>query len=80
MTGDRVDVIGVSDGTASFLVTDAQVLQVSEPAIGGIGGSGSSFVVLAVDMATSLRLAEAIASGSLEVIRSTGAAAVEANG
>ena len=72
VAGDRVDVIGGTDGQARFLVTDAEVLEVAAPSGGGIGGIGSSFVVLAVDTAGSLRLAEALDAGAIEVIRSTG--------
>jgi Flp pilus assembly protein CpaB len=74
VAGDRVDVIGVEDGAASLLVTDASVIRVSDEPSGGLGGAGPSFVVLAVDTAQSLRLAEAMHSGNIEVVRSTGAA------
>ncbi|HEY7705267.1 MAG TPA: RcpC/CpaB family pilus assembly protein [Acidimicrobiia bacterium] len=78
--GDRVDVIGVQDGIASFLVTDAEVLQISAGSSGGLGGVGSSYLVVAVDNASSLRLAEAIAAGTVEVIRSTGSNSEGASG
>lgn len=74
--GDRVDVISVSDGVASFVATDLEVISVAEGAAGGIGSISAYHVVVNVDASTALRLAEALDGRSLEVIRSTGALAV----
>lgn len=72
--GDRVDIIEVEGRTATYLVTDAEVLAVPPPAATGIAGGLRSFsVTIAVDDETALRLAVAIRSGQLEVVRSTGA-------
>jgi len=76
--GDRVDVIEVRDGTASYLVTDAEVLAVpAGDQRGGLGTLSRFSVTLAVDDVTALRLAAALSSGSLDVVRSTGSSAVQ---
>lgn len=75
--GDRVDVITVRDGAASYLVTDAEVLAVPDSGSrGGLGTLSRFSVTLAVDEEIALRLAEALRAGALEVVRSTGARAV----
>lgn len=74
--GDRVDVIDVVDGEAAFVMADAQVLTVSSPPTsGGItsGAAGDFFVVVEVDARQALAVAEALADGKVEVVRSTGA-------
>ena len=73
--GDRVDVIAVDDGSASYVLTDAQVLAVSG-GDGGLTGTGTFSVTVAVDADSALRVAEAIRAGGIDVVRSTGAAAV----
>lgn len=75
-TGDRVDVIEVREGSARYLVTDAEVLAVPDPAGGSALGTAlrTFSITLAVDDETALRLAIAIRDGHLEVVRSTGAA------
>jgi Flp pilus assembly protein CpaB len=70
--GDRIDVITVRKGVARYVVTNAEVVAVS-----GVDSSISSSgftVTIAVDGATSLRLASALNLGDLEIVRSTGAA------
>lgn len=78
--GDRVDVISVDDGVASYVAADLVVVSVAEPSGGGIGGTGGFHIVVSVDADQALRLAEAMESGSVEVLRSTGAAPVETGG
>lgn len=72
--GDRVDVIEVRDGEAVYLMTDAEVLDVPER-VGatGLGGLQTFSVTLAVDAESALRLALALATGDLALVRSTGA-------
>lgn len=70
--GDVVDVISVGDDGPVYAVTGAEVVGVASES-GGIGAVGGYFVVLAVDAAEALDLARAIDSGSIEVIRSSGA-------
>lgn len=75
--GDRVDVIEVSDGTARFLATDAEVLDVTTDVGSAIGALGGFGVVLAVEAETALDVARALATGSLDVVRSTGAEPID---
>jgi Flp pilus assembly protein CpaB len=71
--GDRVDIIEVVDRSATYLVTAAEVLAVPPMQSAGIAGGLRSFsVTVAVDDATALRLAVALRSGQLEIVRSTG--------
>jgi Flp pilus assembly protein CpaB len=71
--GDRVDVIEVDGRSASYLVTDAEVLAVPAATSSGIAGALSAFsVTVAVDDEVALRLAVAIRAGQLELVRSTG--------
>lgn len=73
--GDRVDVIAVRDEIAGFVVAGVEVLSV--------GGGGSGFgamdhhLVVAVDANQALALAEAMAAGPIDVVRSTGAPGLE---
>lgn len=72
--GDRVDVIAVSGGAASYVVTDAPVLATSgQSDRGALGGLAEFSVTLAVDDRSALRLAAALHGDALEVVRSTGA-------
>lgn len=74
--GDRVDVISVSDATADYVATDLEVVSVAEGAAGAIGAVSSYHVVVSVDADQALALAEALDSGSVELVRSTGSEAV----
>lgn len=74
--GDVVDVISVGAGGAAYVVTGVELVGVAAES-GGIGSVGGYFVVLAVDGTQALDLASAIDSGSLEVIRSSGALPIE---
>lgn len=85
--GDVVDVIdgGENAGAASYAVTGVQVVAVSKPTTGGIGGSSakSSITVALPDGAqpdgqAALRVATAIDHGKVQIVRSTGAAALPA--
>ncbi len=79
VAGDRVDVIAVRDGRAAYLVTAAPVLAVPDGDVrAGLGALQAFAVTLAVDDAEALRLAAALRTGDLEVIRSTGAPPVAA--
>ncbi len=71
--GDLVDIIAVSDGSARYVVTGAQVLEVPTAETGGLVGATDFFVVIAVDADTALAVAEALQADSLEIILSTGA-------
>jgi Flp pilus assembly protein CpaB len=72
VAGDRVDVIAVRDGVAAFVIADAEVLAVPIDTDRSLAAS-EHYLVVAVDAAEALALAEAMAEGSVDVIRSTGA-------
>lgn len=76
--GDRVDVIEVRDGDPTYVVTDAEVLDVPAAEQRGIAALEQFSVTLAVDDRTALRLAAALRAGTLDVVRSTGASPVAA--
>lgn len=71
--GDLVDVIATENGIARFVAVGAPVLAVPSAERRGITGGNSYFVVVAVDADTALRLAQAVDSGSIDVVVSTGA-------
>jgi Flp pilus assembly protein CpaB len=77
--GDRVDVIDVVDGTATFVVTDAEVARIAgDSSPGGITGGATQefFVVVLVDAPGALAVAQAVADGTVDIVVSTGAAPV----
>ena len=74
--GDRVDVIVVRSGIASYVTVDTEVISVSTGA-SGLGGTGAITITLAVDADTSLRLASALNDGAIEIVRSNGASAAD---
>jgi len=73
VVGDRVDVITVVDGVARFVASDLAVIAHADTETGGLT-TGAYHLTVAVDDDQALALAEAIASGSVEIVRSTGAA------
>jgi len=75
VVGDRVDVITVVDGVARFVATDLAVIAHAEAEGGGLSAA-AYHVTVAVDEEEALALAEAIDAGSLELVRSTGAAPI----
>ena len=72
VVGDRVDVIAVADGVASFVASDLEVVSVSDGSTGSIGTVSSFHVVVNVTADDALRLAEALDTGAVEIVRSTG--------
>lgn len=77
VAGDRVDVIAVYDGSPVFVVTGAEVISLPPTGSGSFGGS-DFYVVVAVDASEALALAQAMAAGRIDVVRSTGAPEVGA--
>jgi Flp pilus assembly protein CpaB len=76
VVGDRVDVISMVADAPSFVATDLEVVSVGEASQTGLTVAGPYHVVVAVDTRQALALAKAIAEGSVEVLRSTGAVAL----
>ncbi len=73
--GDRVDVIWVSDDVARYVVTGIEVIDTTnnERSGGAFSSSQAFSITVAVDDVQALQLAEALNSGQIEVVRSTGA-------
>lgn len=71
--GDRIDVIEVRDDGAVYVATDLEVLAVGRPDAGPASAAGGFTVTVAVDEATALRLARAVDSSGVHVVRATGA-------
>jgi Flp pilus assembly protein CpaB len=67
--GDRVDVISVVEGKPTFILANTSQ--------GALAGGGPYYVLLAVSAPEALSLAGAIDDGSIEIVRSTGAAPIE---
>ena len=80
---DRVDVISVSGGTASYVAVDLEVL--ATQGSGGTGGALSAsslstyYVTVAIDHQTALEVTLAMESGEVTVLRSTGAEPIAAS-
>lgn len=72
--GDRVDIIDVVEGVASYVVRDAPVLEVSSTSSGALAVSGGDFLVVGLNEAEVLAVAEAISDGKVDVVVTTGAA------
>jgi Flp pilus assembly protein CpaB len=73
VAGDRVDVISVTDGAARFVATDLEVVSISDTSSSGIGSISAHYIVVTVGAEQALALAHALDTGSVEIIRSTGA-------
>lgn len=80
VVGDRVDVISTVDGEPEYVAFGLEVVGVADTVQAGLSGVGPYHLVVAVDSDQALALARAIDSGSLEVIRSTGAGAPDEGG
>jgi Flp pilus assembly protein CpaB len=77
VAGDRVDVISIIGDAPTFVATDLEVVSVGEATQTGLTAAGPYHVVVAVDTNEALALAKAIADGSVEVLRSTGATSID---
>jgi Flp pilus assembly protein CpaB len=73
VAGDRVDVISVADGLARFIAEDVEVVGVADRGSGALGTVGAYHVTLAVDADTALRVALAMRTTTIELVRATGA-------
>lgn len=75
--GDRVDVIWVKNDVAIYVVTGVDVIDTtnSDRTGGAFSASQTFSLTVAVDDVQALKLAEALNSGQIEIVRSTGAEA-----
>jgi Flp pilus assembly protein CpaB len=74
--GDRIDVISVVDGLPGFVAEALEVVAVSDADQGALSVGAGYYVVVAVEPDEALALAAAIDSGSLDLVRATGAPAI----
>lgn len=72
--GDSVDVVLVVDGVAAFVAVDIQVLAVPDTGTNALGARTGYAPTVAVDAEQALRIAAALDSGTVHVVRSTGSA------
>lgn len=72
--GDRIDVIEVTAEGATYIALGLHVLDVADRTGGALGGLSPYSVTVSVDAETALRLANAMRSDAIEIVRSTGAA------
>ena len=75
--GDRVDVISMVGERPAFVATDLEVVSIADTTQTGLSGAGPYHVVVGVSPEEALALTRAIADGSLEMLRSTGADVLE---
>ncbi len=81
VVGDRVDVLTVVDGEATYAVKTAEVLAVDRPSKGALGGGIEEFsVTVALDDLEALAVVAGIDSGAIVLARSTGASAPGVSG
>ncbi|HEY5890627.1 MAG TPA: SAF domain-containing protein [Acidimicrobiia bacterium] len=73
VAGDTIDVATVGDGSPRWVATGMTVVSVASADSEGIGGFGPYHVVVSVTADQALSLAAAIDSGSIEIVRATGA-------
>ena len=73
-TGDSVDVVLVLDGVATFIAVDIQVLAVPDLGTNALGARTGYSPTVAVDAEQALRIAAALDSGTVHIVRSTGSA------
>jgi len=72
--GDRVDVIGVQDGVATYIAVSVEVLAVPEATASGFQAATGAFsVTLAVDDTEAIAIAAMLDVGAVHIVRSTGA-------
>jgi Flp pilus assembly protein CpaB len=74
-TGDRVDVLAVqrTTGRSGYVATNVPVLAFSSHDAGPLQGSDDANVTLAVDSAAAARIASALETGTITLVRATGA-------
>jgi len=77
VTGDRVDVIAVDDARATYVLVDVPVLAAGAATSSALAAAQAFTVTLSVDDAEALRLAAAMESGALELVRASGAPPAE---
>ncbi len=77
VAGDRVDVISMVGEQPQFVASDLEVVSIADTTQDGLSGISPYHVVVAVSPEEALALARAISEGSLEILRATGARALD---
>lgn len=72
--GDAVDVVLVVDGLATYIAIDVQVLGVPDAGQNALGARTGYAPTVAVTATEALRIAAALDSGTVHLVRSTGSA------
>ena len=80
--GDRIDVLSVvrNTGVSAYVASDVQVLAFSGAGSGPLQGSDDASVTIAVDSDAAARIASAQETGSITLVRATGATPLHAAG
>lgn len=77
VVGDRIDVISMVSDAPAFVAEDLEVVSIAETTQTGLSGVAPYHLVVAVTPEQALALARAIADGSIEILRSTGAGTID---
>jgi Flp pilus assembly protein CpaB len=72
--GDSIDVVLVVDGVATYIATAIQVMSVPEAGTNALGARSGYAPTVAVTAAEALRIAAALDTGEVHIVRSTGSA------
>lgn len=72
--GDSVDIVMVFEGVATYIATGIEVLDVPGSDSNALGASTGYAPTVAVDAAQALRIAAALDTGEVHIVRSTGSA------
>jgi Flp pilus assembly protein CpaB len=78
-SGDRVDVLAVqrNSGRSGYVATDVEVLDFRNQDSGPLQGSDDASVTIAVDATEAARVASALETGTVTLVRATGATPIE---
>jgi Flp pilus assembly protein CpaB len=76
--GDRVDVLAVqhTTGRSGYVATNVPVLAFSSREAGPLQGSDDASIMIAVDSAAAARIASALETGTITLVRATGASSL----
>lgn len=72
--GDSVDIVMVLDGVATYIATGIEVLDVPGSDANALGARTGYAPTVAVDASQALRIAAALDTGDVHIVRSTGSA------
>lgn len=72
--GDSIDIVLVVDGVATYIATGVEVVEVPHADTNALGARTGYAPTVAVDAAEALRIAAALDTGDVHLIRSTGSA------